>query len=419
VKFLREHAVEPNTKMTYAQLLNSHIYPFIGKRRVAEIGRETIHRLLTVVLPEEGASQNTVVNVRTCLSAMLQMAWDHGYRSDNPVKGIRLKHPPSGPIIVATVSQFQRVYAALPHQPAKVFARLGVSTGARHCELISFIPEDFDFAGCMLTVSKSTVEVTADFHPEGHRFLTRQYTKNGEHRRMKIDAEVAEMVREHIVVNSIGLGQLIFPVRLFAARTVATRRERMSEDEMEALGYTDPLPTGKQYKHGTLGAYVTAKCRCPGCMQWNADYGRSRKCRKTGHVERQWSAGLRRDPTEYVGKHTWYRIWNSAVQEANRPGPRLPGQVSAPPKKPGGDAGPGERNAYHHARRRQSQRRIMVEHAIAEPKQWRPLQRWTGHRDDLPEVIAAIGALVSDRAARRPTRRKPSAELVLADPTAC
>ena len=68
--------------------------------------------------------------------------------------------------------QFQRVYGALPIS-RPVFARLGVSTGARHCELISFVPEDFDFAGCMLTVSKSTVEVTADFHPEGYRFLTR------------------------------------------------------------------------------------------------------------------------------------------------------------------------------------------------------------------------------------------------------
>src|SRR5215470_16385858 len=48
--------------MTYAQLLNAHIYPYIGKRRVAEIGRETIHPLLTVVLPEQGASQGTVVN---------------------------------------------------------------------------------------------------------------------------------------------------------------------------------------------------------------------------------------------------------------------------------------------------------------------------------------------------------------------
>ena len=97
----------------------------------------------------------------------------------------------------------------------------------------------------------------------------------------------------------------------------------------------------------------------------------------------------------------------------------FPDQVSAPPKKPAVDAGPSERNFYDHARRRQSQRRIMVEHAIAEPKQWRSLQRWTGDRDDLPEVIAAIGALVSDRSAQRPTRRKPSTELIPARPTAC
>ena len=100
-------------------------------------------------------------------------------------------------------------------------------------------------------------------------------------------------------MNSIGPGQLIFPVRLFAARTVAARRERMSDEEKETLGYTGPLPNGKQYQHGTMGGYVTVKCRCPGCMQWSADYGRSRKRRTTGRTEREWSAGWRRDPTEY------------------------------------------------------------------------------------------------------------------------
>lgn len=95
----------------------------------------------------------------------------------------------------------------------------------------------------------------------------------------------------------------------------------------------------------------------------------------------------------------------------------FPNQVSAPPKKPDKDAGPCERNMYDYARRRQSQQRIMVEHANAEVKQWRSLQRWTGDRDDLPEVIAAIGALVSDRSAERPTRNKPSTELVRT--TAC
>ncbi|MEV7393713.1 transposase family protein [Streptomyces sp. NPDC091215] len=96
-----------------------------------------------------------------------------------------------------------------------------------------------------------------------------------------------------------------------------------------------------------------------------------------------------------------------------------PDQVSGPPKEPDAQAGPSERNFYDHARRRQSQRRIMVEHAIAEPKQWRPLQRWTGRRNDLPEVIAAIGSLVSDRSARRPSARKPSTELVLVRRPAC
>jgi hypothetical protein len=97
----------------------------------------------------------------------------------------------------------------------------------------------------------------------------------------------------------------------------------------------------------------------------------------------------------------------------------FPHQVSGPPKKPGAHAGPSERNAYEYARRRQSCDRIMVEHANAEIKQWRSLQRWTGNRDKLPEVIAAIGALVSDRSAQRPTRRKPSTALLLARPTAC
>ena len=112
----------------------------------------------------------------------------------------------------------------------------------------------------MLSVNKSTVEVTAEFHPEGFRFLTRNYTKNGEHRRFKIDHSVAVMVQKHIADNGIKPGQLIFPVRLFTT-TMVSRRQRMSPQEMAALGWTAPLPNGRQYPHGTLGGYATAKCR--------------------------------------------------------------------------------------------------------------------------------------------------------------
>lgn len=97
----------------------------------------------------------------------------------------------------------------------------------------------------------------------------------------------------------------------------------------------------------------------------------------------------------------------------------FPGQVSAPPKKPADDACEGDQRAWREARRRQSSRRIRVEHTNAEYKQWRPLQRYTGRREDYAETHLAIASLVSDRSARRPTRHKHSTELVLARSTAC
>jgi hypothetical protein len=79
----------------------------------------------------------------------------------------------------------------------------------------------------------------------------------------------------------------------------------------------------------------------------------------------------------------------------------FPGQVTAPPKKPSKDATAEQAAAYEQARHQQSSQRICVEHTIAEPKQWRPLQRWIGRRDSFEETFQAIAALVSDRTAKR------------------
>ena len=60
-KFLREHAIEPNSRQRYAEVLRSHAVPYIGHRRVAEISRETFHRLLTVVLKDEGVGPDSAL----------------------------------------------------------------------------------------------------------------------------------------------------------------------------------------------------------------------------------------------------------------------------------------------------------------------------------------------------------------------
>ena len=89
-------------------------------------------------------------------------------------------------------------------------------------------------------------------------------------------------------------------------------------------------------------------------------------------------------------------------------GQRLPGlaktfpdQVHAPPPKPSKDAPAEQVAVYEAARKQQSTRRICVEHAIAEPKQWRSLQRWIGRRQYYAEAHLAVAGLVSDRTAHR------------------
>ena len=116
----------------------------------------------------------------------------------------------------------------------------------------------------------------------------------------------------------------------------------------------------------------------------------------------------------------WHPTVTAEVDEGYRGlANEFPDQVSAPPKKPKDDAPLGDHHAWREQRRRQSSARIHVEHANAEYKQWRPLQRFTGRRETYAETHLAITALVSDRSARRATRRKTSTELVLARQTAC
>jgi len=79
----------------------------------------------------------------------------------------------------------------------------------------------------------------------------------------------------------------------------------------------------------------------------------------------------------------------------------FPGQVTAPPKKPGKDAPPDDTARWEQQRKAQSSQRICAGHAIAEPRQWRPLQRYTGRREYFEDTALAIAGLVSDRCAQR------------------
>ncbi len=94
-RFLRCHAVSPGTRQEYGYVAKNHIIPYVGHLRISEVNRETFFNLLVKVLPAEEASQITVRATRKVLSAMCQMAFDEGYRDNNPCEasGLNSRQP--------------------------------------------------------------------------------------------------------------------------------------------------------------------------------------------------------------------------------------------------------------------------------------------------------------------------------------
>lgn len=317
--FLRHHRVEGNTKDTYADTLRLHVIPFLGKARLAETNR-TVARNYFTALEEAGRSPNRIRQAKVVLAAMFSMAVSEGYLDVNPFHDVptpKVRGPRA--IKIATTDQYLKVRACLPTKPARVFSTLLVSSGLRFCEATGLQPADFDFDTCILDVTRSVVKVSREHHPQGKTFLVREYTKNGGWRQIKLDSPVVELVRAHIGEHGIELSDVIFPAELVAPPRAT--KPRLTEEEIATLGYTAPV-RGRVYAHGTLGGYVTVKCRCDGCRQWAREYGRERMRQRrsadSAPPKRRWAKS--RDADEpYLDEKTWNRIWTAAVKESGIP----------------------------------------------------------------------------------------------------
>jgi site-specific recombinase XerD len=319
-RFLPRIEITPKAKQTYKSHLKNHVYPYLGRERIADIDREQIYTHLVTTLPEAGASLVTRRAVRTVLSSMLQMAWDEGYRHGNPVMTIRLKKVPTKPVLVSTHAQWNRMEEALPFSAALVYARLNVTTWARQCEMRTFRPCDFEFGDTtMINITRSASYVTSDNHPDGHAgWVVQPNAKNGDWRRFAISAQMASMIREHIEENQISDEDLLFPQWMFAFRRPSTGKTVLEGEEM-----LPPIasPAGKVYEHGTMGARFVMNCHCLHCKAYAAWYARERRARARAEKPqpRVRANVWRRDGSEFLSEDVWGRIWRTASDTAELP----------------------------------------------------------------------------------------------------
>ncbi|WP_371666742.1 hypothetical protein OG985_45155 [Streptomyces sp. NBC_00289] len=167
--------------------------------------------------------------------------------------------------------------------------------------------------------------------------------------------------------------------RSYAA--IGQRLGRAPQHTLERLGFAP---------RGALGVRPAA-CGVDGHRAprgREAEPGRTRRTAAAGR--RAWDL-FERYPEVKAGR----RRVPGPGQGLSRPGDR-------PPKKPAKDAAAADDTAAWQAERKaQSSARIPVEHANAEHKQWRPLQRYIGRREYYDQTHLAIAGLVSDRTALR------------------
>lgn len=317
--WLSHHRIEPSTRGSYRSVVKAHIVPQFGKVRVAELSREAVRGYLTT-LADQGYSVAMQRTVRSVLSAMMSTAWDDGYRTDNPVRGLRVTRGSRKKIIVMSPAEFEKVYPLVPTVGARLLAWFTVSTGCRFGEAAALVAGDFDWANRTVTFDKALQDVGKEDHPDGKsRFHVAPYTKNHSARTIDVDPETLAQMRNWIATNDLGPDDLIFPRSLVMGERKA-RARRVNIDltpvVLARIG-TFVAPNGKEYAHGTMNGYITGLCHCDYCKQGFADYRyelnqkRKRKC-----VSPKANSERFYDTTDYLYDGRWNDVWQKACAAA-------------------------------------------------------------------------------------------------------
>ena len=307
-EWLPNHQMEARTRENYTYYLDRHILPWFGSMRMIEVMPADVRSWITH-LKNEKVSAHVIRYCMTILSAIFTTALNDVIHL-HPVRGVKPPPVPRKRRSIVTPEQFDRLYLELPADTMKLLVETDIESGLRWGELTELRPKDLNIVTGVLTVRRVVVELPPRFHPEGGRFLVKDYPKDQEHRQLKLSPQIVAKIVAHIEQHAIADGDL-----LFAMPDLPQRSLRVLADPA-TLGLTKPNAAGRRYRHGTLSAYSAGKCRCEQCKGAYATYRAQR--RASG---RDTPRGHRTVETDGHIPRWWFRahIWQPAVQSAGLP----------------------------------------------------------------------------------------------------
>lgn len=306
-EWLPHHVIEASTREAYTYQLGKHILPWFGPMRMNEIMASHVREWVTG-LQASGVTPATIEKVRFILSAIFTTALNE-VTFIHPCKGVKTPTVRRKPLQIITPEQFDAIYAALPNTISQLLIETDIETGLRWGELTELRVSDFDSMTRVLTVSRAVVQVDPKFHPDGRRFLVKEYPKDGECRLLKISNQLAGKLATRIRDSGLGPNDLIFAMP--PQDSPATRIRAVPNPA--ALGFTKPNAAGRQYRHGTMSGYNAGKCRCRFCRDAAALYRAQRRAAGKDAPRRP-----RTVDTDGHLSRDWFRlkVWKPALERA-------------------------------------------------------------------------------------------------------
>ena len=295
--WLPNHRMEVDTRQDYVSAINKHIMWFFGQMKMRDIGSEQVREWITQ-LKAQGVKPRRIEYCKTSvLNAIFTTAIEDGVIMMHPSHHVPTDPVPEKPRKIITAQQFDVLYRALASSDAKLLVETDIETGLRWGELTELRVKDIDFATGMLTVSRTVIMLSRKNHPEGGRFLVKEYPKSRKWRAFKLSNQILRKLAAHIKALGLGPDDLLFTRQ----RMTIVCRHPVELPAISALG-TFRLG-GRNYRHGTTTAYGAGRCRCSHCRHAVAAY--RAQCRQDGKDRPASSSGEVRELDPHLENSTF------------------------------------------------------------------------------------------------------------------
>ena len=157
-QYLKRHASDwsTNTLASYRQVSASHIYPTLGKERIATLTTTRVQAWVEQ-MARRGLSTSTIRNARVILNATCADLLRFGEIARNPVTGVRLPRKQKSSFEVWDADQVREVLhqAQERYMQMATFYRVALTTGMRPGEVRALKWKDIDMAAGVITCQRT------------------------------------------------------------------------------------------------------------------------------------------------------------------------------------------------------------------------------------------------------------------------